>query len=104
MRDYPVIEIDGKTYVSEATAAKLLKKSTKTISRLVTTGNLIRPFVSRKVGSASLILEADLFAYPFTRHGPHSTRRVYHYNKRFEKKACDHCSAGNYCPEGGRDA
>lgn len=104
MRNYPVIELEGKTYVSEATAADLLHRSIKLISNLTRIGNTVRIMRSKKVGSAILIPEEELFLYPFTRLGPRSTRRIYHYNEKFEQVPCEACSTGMHCPKAAYDA
>lgn len=97
MREYPTIELEGMKYVTERTAASLLNKSVKVISKYVVKGNAFGILPSRDIAGRILIAVEDLHRYPFTKRGPHSRLRVYHYDADFHQVRCDACSKGEKC-------
>ncbi len=90
------ININGTKYFTAVDAAKLTKKSYKSILQYVNSGNSVRKMESNKIGHAQYIDAVELHTYPYAKKGQRSYTRIYHYDEDFEVVDCEHCSKGNF--------
>jgi len=97
MRSFPTIELAGETYVTEATAASLIKRSVKTISRYITVGNSRAQLPALNIDGKRLIKLTDLKKHPVTGYGSRARFNVMHLSDAYTLIRCPICSEGGTC-------
>jgi hypothetical protein len=98
MRNIPTIELHGEVFVTEAIAAKVLKRSVKTVSRYITVGNCLARLPALDIAGKRLIKVSDLKSFPLTGHGSRARFNVMHLNDNMTQLVrCAQCSIGQPC-------
>lgn len=84
--------IDGVEVFDVNTFAKLTRKSRRTIYTYIHIGNSIRKLHVVYVMDKPYVKASEFLSYPFTRIGPNSSSRVYHFMSDGTEKSCTECS------------
>lgn len=85
--------IDGTKVYDVATFAGITKKSRRTIYTYIHIGNSVRKLNVIYTAGKPYIPASELTEYPFTKIGPNSSRRIYHFDELGNAKDCPECSA-----------
>ena len=78
------ITLNGEQYNRVKHIAALTNRTTQTIYNLIRYGNSVRELKSVHIAENVYIPVSELTEFPFTSPGPHSDRRIYHFNEKGE--------------------
>lgn len=85
--------IDGEEVYDVDTFASITGKSRRTIYTYIHIGNSVRTLRAKYTAGKPYILASELTEYPFTKIGPNSSHRIYHFDRTGKKIDCPTCSA-----------